>query len=105
MKTLIEQEKEKLKDFVSLNLDCVVQFEKNEFVTKEGKGSNPVWNHGAVLYFFSNFFFLCFISFFFSFFYSFVLLFFSSILFFNSSINNLHTYFCSKVMFQEGIAI
>jgi len=26
---------------------CVVQLEKNEFVTKEGKGPNPEWRHGA----------------------------------------------------------
>ena len=29
---------------------CVVEFQKNEFITKEGKGSNPVWNHPTGLY-------------------------------------------------------
>ena len=29
---------------------CVVEFQKNEFISKEGKGSNPVWNHPTGLY-------------------------------------------------------
>jgi len=29
--------------------DCVVEFEKTEFVTREGSSNNPVWNHGASL--------------------------------------------------------